>query len=259
MSEILAFRDVWVEYGDKIVLEKVNLSVAEGAFVSVVGPSGAGKSTFLRLVLGQEGPSRGSIALDSAPLRPEPGRDRGVVFQRYSVFPHLNAIENVIFGLDCEGSMLRGRLSGAKRREAIDQAQAMLGSVGLGAAAKVYPAQLSGGMQQRLAIAQALIMRPRILLLDEPFGALDPGVRLDMHGLITALWREHRLTVIMVTHDIKEAFKLGTRVLAFDKRRHDPQAPHRFGSTVVYDFPLDEKSKRVVPAEVVAMGEAAPA
>ena len=84
------------------------------------------------------------------------------------------------------------------------------------------PAQLSGGMQQRLAIAQALIMRPRILLLDEPFGALDPGVRLDMHGLITELWREHGLTILMVTHDIKEAFKLGTRVLAFDKRRHDP-------------------------------------
>jgi NitT/TauT family transport system ATP-binding protein len=90
-------------------------------------------------------------------------------------------------------------------------------------------------------------MRPRILLLDEPFGALDPGVRLDMHALITDLWREHRLTVIMVTHDIKEAFKLGTRVLAFDKRRHDAQAPHRFGSTVVYDFPLDEKTKGQLP------------
>ena len=118
----------------------------------------------------------------------------------------------------------------------------MLVQVGLGAALKVYPAQLSGGMQQRLAIAQALIMRPRILLLDEPFGALDPGVRLDMHGLITALWREHQLTILMVTHDIKEAFKLGTRVLAFDKRRIDPQAPHRFGSTAVYDFPLDQKA-----------------
>jgi NitT/TauT family transport system ATP-binding protein len=113
--------------------------------------------------------------------------------------------------------------------------------VGRGAAARVYPAQLSGGMQQRLAIAQALIMRPRILLLDEPFGALDPGVRLDMHALITGLWSEHRLTILMVTHDIKEAFKLGDRVLAFDKRRHDPQAPHRFGSTAVYDFPLDRK------------------
>ena len=241
MSGLLAFDDVWVEYGEKIVLEKVSLTVTEGAFVSIVGPSGAGKSTFLRLALGQERPTRGAIRLDGRDLEPQPGRDRGVVFQRYSVFPHLNAIDNVLFGLDCEGSRVTGRLWGKARRTARERAEAMLVQVGLGAALEVYPAQLSGGMQQRLAIAQALIMRPRILLLDEPFGALDPGVRLDMHGLITGLWREHQLTILMVTHDIKEAFKLGTRVLAFDKRRHDPQAPHRFGSTAVYDFPLDDK------------------
>ena len=251
MSGILSFDNVWVEYGDKVVLEKVSLTVDEGAFVSIVGPSGAGKSSFLRLALGQEGPSRGAIALDGRPLLAEPGRDRGVVFQRYSVFPHLNALDNVLFGLDCQGSMLRGRLGGKARRAAMERAEAMLVSVGLGHALDVYPAQLSGGMQQRLAIAQALIMRPRILLLDEPFGALDPGVRLDMHVLITELWREHRLTILMVTHDIKEAFKLGTRVLAFDKRRHDPQAPNRYGSTVVYDFPLDHKDRATVP-EVLA-------
>ena len=96
-------------------------------------------------------------------------------------------------------------------------------------------------MQQRLAIAQALIKRPRILLLDEPFGALDPGIRADMHGLINKLWRAYALTIIMVTHDIKEAFSLGTRVLAFDKRRHDPHAPHRFGATAVYDLALRKK------------------
>jgi NitT/TauT family transport system ATP-binding protein len=254
MREILAFENVWVEYGDKIVLEKVDLSVAEGAFVSIVGPSGAGKSTFLRLALGQEGPTRGVIRLDGRPLPPEPGRDRGVVFQRYSVFPHLSAVENVMFGLDCEGSALRGRLSGARRRQALDQAEAILAQVGLGAALDVFPAQLSGGMQQRLAIAQALIMRPRILLLDEPFGALDPGVRLDMHGLITGLWREHRLTILMVTHDIKEAFKLGTRVLAFDKRRHDPQAPNRFGATAVYDFPLDRAQPNEASADAPPAG-----
>jgi NitT/TauT family transport system ATP-binding protein len=245
MTPLLSFRNVWVEYGDKIVLEKVNLTVEAGAFVSIVGPSGAGKSTFLRLALGQEAPTRGSIDLDGEPLRPEPGRDRGVVFQRYSVFPHLDAVENVLFGLECAGSTVTGRLWGARRRAARERAVTMLRAVGLGGALDVYPAQLSGGMQQRLAIAQALIMRPRILLLDEPFGALDPGVRLDMHGLITDLWREHQLTILMVTHDIREAFKLGTRVLAFDKRRHDPQAPHRFGSTAVYDFPLDDK----VPAK----------
>ncbi len=100
---------------------------------------------------------------------------------------------------------------------------------------------MSGGMQQRLAIAQALIKRPRILLLDEPFGALDPGIRTDMHGLITRLWNEYGLTVIMVTHDIKEAFSLGTRVLTLDKRRHDPHAPHRYGATAVYDLELTRK------------------
>ncbi|MCI3132240.1 ABC transporter ATP-binding protein [Phenylobacterium aquaticum] len=249
----LSFQDVWVEYGDKIVLEKVSLDVPDGAFVSIIGPSGAGKSTFLRLALGQESPTRGRILLDGETLSAEPGPDRGVVFQRYSVFPHMNALDNVLFGLDCAGSPLRGRLSGKARKEARAKAVALLERVGLGHNLKTFPAALSGGMQQRLAIAQALITRPRILLLDEPFGALDPGVRLDMHELITELWTEHGLTILMVTHDIKEAFKLGTRVVAFDKRRHDPQAPHRYGSTAVYDFPLDEKKQRAIPPELAAM------
>lgn len=228
---VLEFRNVWVEYGDKVVLERVNLTVEEGAFVSIVGPSGAGKSTFLRLTLGQEAPTRGEVLLDGQPLRAEPGPDRGVVFQRYSVFPHMSALKNVMFGVQCR----RG-----DKRDAKAEAAEMLRHVGLGDSLNAYPAALSGGMQQRLAIAQALITRPRILLLDEPFGALDPGVKLDMHELITGLWREHRLTILMVTHDIREAFKLGTRVIAFDKRRRDPQAPHRFGATAVYDFPLDK-------------------
>jgi NitT/TauT family transport system ATP-binding protein len=249
----LSFQDVWVEYGDKIVLEKVSLDVPDGAFVSIIGPSGAGKSTFLRLALGQESPTKGRILLDGEPLSAEPGPDRGVVFQRYSVFPHMNALDNVLFGLDCAGSPLRGRLSGKARKAARAQAAALLERVGLGHNLKTLPAALSGGMQQRLAIAQALITRPRILLLDEPFGALDPGVRLDMHELITELWTEHGLTILMVTHDIKEAFKLGTRVVAFDKRRHDPQAPHRYGSTAVYDFPLDEKKQRAIPPELAAL------
>jgi NitT/TauT family transport system ATP-binding protein len=155
-----------------------------------------------------------------------------------------------MFGLDCQGSMFRGRLSGQRRRAALETAEAMLQSVGLGAAGDVFPAQLSGGMQQRLAIAQALIMRPRILLLDEPFGALDPGVRADMHGLITSLWWEHKLTILMVTHDIKEAFRLGTRIIAFDKARHDPQAPNAYGSTATFDMALDPKTPPTIPAAV---------
>jgi NitT/TauT family transport system ATP-binding protein len=115
---VLAFENVWVEYGEKIVLEKVSLTIAEGAFVSIVGPSGAGKSTFLRLALGQEAPSRGKILLDGDPLRAEPGPDRGVVFQRYSVFPHMSALKNVVFGLECARAPVLGTLFGKARREA---------------------------------------------------------------------------------------------------------------------------------------------
>lgn len=241
MSDLLAFDNVWLEYGDKIVLERVDLAVAERSFVSIVGPSGAGKSSFLRLVLGQEAPSRGRILLDGKTLPPECGPDRGVVFQRYSVFPHLTVLRNVMFARECADARFTARLFGAARRRAAAEAEAMLAEVGLDDSLHLYPAQLSGGMQQRLAIAQALIARPRVLLLDEPFGALDPGIRQDMHRLILRLWDEHALTVLMVTHDITEAFKLGTRVLAFDKRRIDPHAPHRFGATAVYDLPLKNK------------------
>lgn len=243
MSTLLSFRDVWVEYGDSIIIEKLNLDIEAGSFVSIVGPSGAGKSSFLRLILGQEAPSRGSILLDGTPLAPECGPDRGVVFQRYSVFPHLSALRNTILGMECAQAPLSARLFGAARRAAQEEATAMLNAVGLGHSLDLYPAQMSGGMQQRLAIAQALVKRPRVLLLDEPFGALDPGIRADMHVLIRNLWREYSLTIVMVTHDIREAFTLGTRVLALDKRRHDPHAPHRFGATAVYDIPLRNRDE----------------
>ena len=116
--------------------------------------------------------------------------------------------------------------------------ETLIAAVGLGAHRDKYPSALSGGMQQRLAIAQALARKPRVLLLDEPFGALDPGTRAQMHALIRPLWRQHGMTVLMVTHDIKEAFGLGTRLIAFDRPRVDPQAPGRFGATVTYDFDL---------------------
>lgn len=238
---IMSFKNVWVEYGDNIVLERLSLDIDEGSFVSIVGPSGAGKSTFLRLALGQEAPTKGQVFLDGLPLRAEPGPDRGIVFQRYSVFPHLNVLENVVFGLDCALSPILGRSFGAKRRQAIEIAKDMLESVGLANSMHDYATALSGGMQQRLAIAQALVKNPRVLLLDEPFGALDPGITGDMHELVMGLWKSKGLTIIMITHDIQEAFKLGTRVLSFDKRRHDPHAPHRFGATAVYDMQLDRK------------------
>lgn len=249
MSVLLSLSEVWIEYGDKIVLERVSLDIAAGSFVSIIGPSGAGKSSLLRILLGQEIPTRGTILLDGVPLTPECGPDRGVVFQRYSVFPHLSVLRNAVFGLECAQAPLTARLFGAARRAARDEAVEMLEAVGLGDSLHLYPAQMSGGMQQRLAIAQALIKRPRILLLDEPFGALDPGIRTDMHALITRLWRDYALTIVMVTHDIHEAFTLGTRVIALDKRRHDPHAPHRFGATAVYDIPLRNRAGRAAAEE----------
>ncbi|MET0182333.1 MAG: ABC transporter ATP-binding protein [Caulobacterales bacterium] len=252
MTSALTYTNVSVEYGDKLVLENISLDVEEGSFVSMIGPSGAGKSTCLRLALGQESPTRGELRLFGKKLRPEPGPDRGVVFQKYSVFPHLTARENVVFALDCAGSPFLGRVLGGKRKRAVAAAEEMLASVGLADAANQYPAQLSGGMQQRLAIAQALVRHPRVLLLDEPFGALDPGVRLDMHVLISQLWRANNLTILMVTHDIKEAFALGTRVLAFDKPRRDPHAPNRYGAKIVYDIALTRKTQTPPPEEWAA-------
>ncbi|MEM6712134.1 MAG: ABC transporter ATP-binding protein [Pseudomonadota bacterium] len=239
----IAVRNVGKTYGDTIVLERVSLDVEAGAFCTIVGASGCGKSTFLRMLLSQELPSSGEILLDGETLPREPTPDRGIVFQRYSVFPHLTVEDNLILASEFEASAAFGRVFGGARTAARDAANETLEKIGLAAARKRYPTQLSGGMQQRLAIAQALMKKPDVLLLDEPFGALDPGIRLDMHELLLGLWKERGMTVFMVTHDIDEAFKLGTRVLVFDKTRHDAQAPERYGATITYDLPLDRKDR----------------
>lgn len=251
---LLTLEHVWQRYGDHVVLENLSLAVDEGAFCSLVGASGCGKSTFLRLLLGQERPSQGRILLDGQPLPPEPDAARGVVFQKYSVFPHLTVRNNVLLGLELAASRFAGRLWGGARRSARDRADALLESVGLGPARDLYPSALSGGMQQRLAIAQALIMKPRILLLDEPFGALDPGIRKDMHALLLALWKQTGLTVFMVTHDLAEGFTLGTRLLVFDKPRLDPQHPEAYGARITYDIALNPDrlaARRVLPEQVI--------
>ncbi|MBX8491735.1 ABC transporter ATP-binding protein [Pseudomonas cichorii] len=235
----ISVRNVWQQYDDQVVLEGLNLEVAEGEFCTLVGASGCGKSTFLRLLLGQEIPSRGVITMDGKALANEPDPSRGVVFQRYSVFPHLSVLDNVALGLELPNARWIGRLFGQAKRDAREQAAVLLHKVGLGHALDKYPTQLSGGMQQRLAIAQALIMKPRVLLLDEPFGALDPGIRKDMHNLLLELWQETKLTVFMVTHDLSEGFNLGTRLMVFDKVRHDPHAPGAYGARITYDIPLN--------------------
>ena len=251
----ISVKNVWQQYDDQMVLEGLNLSVAEGEFCTLVGASGCGKSTFLRLLLGQEVPSKGKILLDGKALASEPDSSRGVVFQRYSVFPHLSVLDNVALGLELPRSALLGRLFGNAKREAREQAAVLLNKVGLGHSLDKYPTQLSGGMQQRLAIAQALIMKPRVLLLDEPFGALDPGIRKDMHALLLELWRETQLTVFMVTHDLSEGFNLGTRLLVFDKVRIDPHAPGAYGARITYDIPLNS-DRRAARAAIDSLQQA---
>ncbi|MFK7762074.1 MAG: ABC transporter ATP-binding protein [Roseobacter sp.] len=227
-------KNIFQRYGQRPILERVNLEVDEGEFISIVGASGCGKSTFLRLLLAQEHPSRGEIRVAGAEPAREPGIDRGVVFQKYSVFPHLTVRENIMAG---EGFRRPwGRLFGAEHKAGLARADETLTRTGLDHVADQYPATLSGGMQQRLAIGQALAAKPRILLLDEPFGALDPGTRLSMHDFLQDLRTETGMTVFMVTHDLEEGFKLGDRVLVFDKPRWDPTDPNAYGATITYDF-----------------------
>ncbi len=230
--------NIWKQYDQTIVLERVSAKVEAGEFITLVGTSGCGKTTFLKMLLGTESPSRGSITMDNIPIPQEPGADRGIVFQKYSVFPHLTALQNLILAREFERAPLLGKLFGQSRKEVTEQAQAMLTLVGLEHTDDRYPQQLSGGMQQRLAIAQALMKQPKILLLDEPFGALDPGIRADMHQLILKIWQQTRVNIFMITHDLKEGFYLGTRLWVFDKVRYDPQAPNAYGATITYDIPL---------------------
>lgn len=226
----IVFDKVWKEYGDHVVLEQIDLEIAPRAFVALVGPSGCGKTTFLRMLLGEERPSRGKILVAEKPLKPEPDADRGVVFQRYSVFPHLTVLGNVLIGREFEQAGPLGRLHGAKRRAAEEAARELLAAVGLAGKEEKYPVALSGGMQQRLALAQALMRKPQVLLLDEPFGALDPGIRADIHVLMKRIWNEQELTVVMVTHDLSEAFELATRVVAFERPRDRPEEQLRYGA-----------------------------
>lgn len=254
----ITVRRLWKEYDTQVVLENVNLHVGDHEFVTIVGASGCGKTTFLRMLLGVETPTRGEFLLDGQALPREPGPDRGIVFQRYSLFPHLTVLDNLLLGLELRGSRVLGKLFGARRRQAIEKAEDLLESVGLNAARNKYPAQLSGGMQQRLSIAQSVICEPKVLLLDEPFGALDPGVTADMHELILKLWNMNQMTIFMVTHDLKESFYLGTRLLVFDKVRVDEQAPDRFGATITFNIPLKGHRRMldVIPAlsELKAIG-----
>ncbi|MCC4307323.1 ABC transporter ATP-binding protein [Alcanivorax marinus] len=245
---IIELNNLWKEYGDQVVLERLNARVEEGEFITLVGASGCGKTTFLKMLLGTESPSRGQLLLDGAPIPDEPDESRGIVFQRYSVLPHLTALQNASLCGELDANRWLGRAFGATRKAIRARAVEMLEAVGLGGALDKYPHELSGGMQQRLALAQALIKKPRILLLDEPFGALDPGIRRDMHQLVLDLWREQRLTVFMITHDLAEGFYLGTRLWVLDKVRRDAQSPESYGARLTYDLPVGDSQKGTLQA-----------
>jgi ABC-type nitrate/sulfonate/bicarbonate transport system ATPase subunit len=202
-------------------LRPVSLDVADNDFITVLGPSGCGKSTLLRLVAGLEEPSTGEILLDDTPIR-GPGADRGVVFQSYTLFPWLSVRRNICFGLREKGMAL------AEQREISDRFIARMGLRGF---ENHYPKQLSGGMQQRVAIARALANDPKILLLDEPFGALDNQTRLLMQELLLDTWEAARKTVLFVTHDIDEAIFMANRDVVFSAR------PGRIKSEVATDLP----------------------
>ena len=217
MKPFIEVKNVWQEYGDQVVLERLNLTVNEGEFCTLVGASGCGKSTFLRLLLGQERPSKGEILLAGQPLPGEPDASRGVVFQRYSVFPHLSVLDNVAIGLELPRAPILGRLFGAAKREAREQAAVILQKVGLGHALDKYPSQLSGGQQQRVAIARALINEPQILLADEPTGNLDIRTGGGILDLLAATHAQG-MTLVMVTHDEAVAARAQRRVRITDGR-----------------------------------------
>jgi NitT/TauT family transport system ATP-binding protein len=213
-ANVVDFRHVTKRFGALTVIRDVTFSVADlpdkGEFIAILGPSGCGKSTVLRLIAGLRPhfpATEGTVLVGGNPVT-APGSDRSMVFQDYTSFDNRTVEDNVAFGLECRGMAV------AERREL---ARTWIAKVGLNVKrdATKYPGELSGGMRQRVAIARTLILSPRIILMDEPFGALDPTTRLHMQALLVDLWKEAQATVFFVTHSIEEAIYLGDRVYVF--------------------------------------------
>ena len=211
--DVVTFERVSKSFGQgasaKLALQDIHFTIEDlpnvGELITIVGPSGCGKSTVLRIIAGLAPhfpPTSGRALVLGKPIQ-EPGPDRGLVDQKYSLLPHLNVIQNVAFGL---------KLRGVSHSERMHKAAEWVKKVGLEGSETKFASELSGGMQQRVAIAATLILQPRILLMDEPFGALDPGIRLRMQELLIELWKEQQSTVFLVTHSVEEAVYLGDRV-----------------------------------------------
>jgi NitT/TauT family transport system ATP-binding protein len=202
-------------------LDGIELSIAEGEFVAMLGPSGCGKSTLMNLVAGFEAPTAGRVGVFGRPIA-KPGPERAVVFQEAALFPWLTVWENVVFG---------AKLAHVAKAEYEPRAREYLEAVGLAGFERHRPDQLSGGMKQRVGIARALLMNPEVLLMDEPFGALDAQTRLQMQALLLSIWERYRKTVLFITHDIDEAVLLADTVYVMSAR------PGRIRSRLPIDLP----------------------
>lgn len=245
---VVEFENVTKRFGDHTVIREVTFTVEDrpdkGEFVTILGPSGCGKSTVLRLIAGlrpHHPATTGQVRVGGRPVE-RPGADRGMVFQDYTSFDNRSVEDNVAFGLECRG------VSARERRE---RAREWIAKVGLDVKrdAHKYPAELSGGMRQRVAIARTLILGPRIILMDEPFGALDPATRLKMQELLVRLWREAEATVFFVTHSIEEAVYLGDRVYVFSSA---PGTIVRQVALPASDRPPQEKQREPEFLDIVA-------
>ncbi len=234
-------------YGTHRVLYDINLQIAPGQIVAVVGPSGCGKSTLLKAILGTHPPTQGTIIADGRPIT-KPTRDVGIVYQNYSLYDFMTAEENVAFGLKLDGTSLISRIVSfpnylQKRRQHLSSSREFLKRVGLEQASGKYPGELSGGMRQRVAVAQAFILKPKIVLLDEPFGALDEATREDLQVMLLTFYQENlkakregrrpEYTVLIVTHELNEAIYVADRVIGMSRYHLEGDK----GSTIVYDRP----------------------
>ena len=220
-------------------LEPTDLSVGNNDFVTILGPSGCGKSTLLRIIAGLDRPTSGRVILDGEEIT-GPGADRGMVFQSYTLFPWLTVRENIAYG---------PRERGVSQAERDRIADGFIDRVGLSGFANHWPKQLSGGMQQRTAIARALANDPKILLLDEPFGALDNQTRALMQEMLLGIWEREQKTVLFVTHDIEEAIFLGSRVIVMSAR------PGRIKTEIVVDLPHPRSYKIKTTPDFVSLKE----
>jgi ABC-type nitrate/sulfonate/bicarbonate transport system ATPase subunit len=250
-TNILTVRGVERRFGATLALQATDLDVAENDFITILGPSGCGKSTLLRIVAGLDRQTAGEVLLDGRRID-GPGADRGMVFQSYTLFPWLTVRDNVCFGL---------RERGLPRPQQLETANAFLAKVGLRGFENHYPKQLSGGMQQRTAIARALANDPRMLLMDEPFGALDHQTRELMQELLLGIWEEQKKTVLFVTHDIDEAVFMASRVVVMSARpgrikldrRVDLPHPRHYSMKTTPEFAaLKAELTECVRAEVLA-------